>query len=102
MDNCLTKLRRLSCCGQDHASRRQAEYPLRMRLEHSTGQGLRPPVKQLEELDGASAQKVREWLEGQSPQRSPLRAASEAHLGAHSWRPSAAQCYDGRTKSLYA
>lgn len=62
-----------------------------MRLEHSTGQGLRPPLKQLvairlgcldkgvdlelilkqwqvsqlEELDGASALKVREWLTGQ-------------------------------------
>ena len=62
-----------------------------MRLEHSTGQGLRPTVKQLEairpgcldkgvdlelilqqwqlsqmeELDGAGAQQVQEWLEGQ-------------------------------------
>jgi hypothetical protein len=62
-----------------------------MRLEHSTGQGLRPPVKQLEairlgcldkgvdlelillqwqvsrleELDGPGAQQVREWLKGQ-------------------------------------
>ena len=61
-----------------------------MRLEHSTGQGLRPPVKQLEAirldcldkgvdlelilqqwqvsrleaLDGASAQQVEEWLQG--------------------------------------
>ena len=102
MDNCLTKLRRLSCCGQYHASRRQAEHPLRMRLEHSPGQGLRPPVKHLEELDGASAQQVREWLEGQSPERPPLRAASNEYLGAYSRRPSAAQCYNGRTKSRYA
>jgi len=36
-----------------------------MRLELSTGQGLRPPLKQLEELDGASAQQVQEWLKGQ-------------------------------------
>jgi hypothetical protein len=87
MDDCLTKLRRLSCCGQYRASR----HPLRMRLEHPTGQGLRPPVKQreairltclnkkidrelilekwqvsrLEELDGPSAQQVQEWLKGQ-------------------------------------
>jgi hypothetical protein len=91
MDDSLTKLRRLSSCGQYRASLRQAEPPLRMRLEHSTGQGLRPPVKcleairlgcldkgvdleliiqqwqvsQLEELDGPSAQRVREWLKGQ-------------------------------------
>jgi hypothetical protein len=36
-----------------------------MHLELSLGQGLRPPVKQLEELDGASAQQVQDWLKGQ-------------------------------------
>lgn len=65
MDVCLTKLHRLRFCGQYRSSRQQAEHPLRMRLKHSTGQGLRPPVKHLEELDGASAQKVQEWLNDQ-------------------------------------
>ena len=50
MNDCLTKLRRLSFCGQYCASRRQAEPPIRMRLQHSTGQGLRLPVKQLEAI----------------------------------------------------
>lgn len=59
-------------------------------------------VSQLEELDGDSAQQVREWLTGQQPERSPLRATSDEQLGAHFRRPTAAQCYDGRTKSLYA
>jgi len=36
-----------------------------MHLELSTNQGLRPLVKQLEELDGASAQQMQEWLKGQ-------------------------------------